>query len=141
MWRTDARNDPRLQGAAELAKALAHPVRIRLLALVRDEELCACQLAALVGLAPSTVSAHVAELRRAGLVEQEKRGRWVYSRLTRDGERAELARRILAFTAEDPQVRDDLAKAAALRCHAPGELCRAGLDLSALGIPAPPAND
>jgi len=62
----------------EVLKALAHPVRLRLLALVAREELCVCQLTAVVGLATSTVSSHLGALRRAKLVSERKDGRWVY---------------------------------------------------------------
>ncbi len=85
LGRADESGRGALGGA--VAKALAHPARIRLLAMLDGGELCSCQLAAVLGLAQSTVSAHMAELRRAGLVEEDKRGRWVYSRLVRYGAR------------------------------------------------------
>jgi len=65
----------------DLLKALAHPVRLRILALLREGELCVCQIKALVDLSNSSVSEHLGELRRAGLLEERKKGRWVYYRL------------------------------------------------------------
>jgi DNA-binding transcriptional ArsR family regulator len=56
--------DSPLNTAASVYKALAHSARLRIVAAVRDGELCVCQLTALLGLAPSTVSAHLAELAR-----------------------------------------------------------------------------
>jgi ArsR family transcriptional regulator, arsenate/arsenite/antimonite-responsive transcriptional repressor len=123
-----------LSTAVEVAKALAHPARIRLLAMLEGGELCGCQLAAAVGLAQSTVSAHMAELRRAGLVDEDKRGRWVYSRLARAGAPAALAGRLLELAASDPQIEADRTLVAELRRHAPEDLCRVGGDLVALGV-------
>jgi DNA-binding transcriptional ArsR family regulator len=71
-------------------KALGHPARLRVLAMLRGGELCVCQITAVLQLAASTVSAHLAELKRAGLVEERKEGRWVHYRLA-DGTGAELA--------------------------------------------------
>jgi|APTNR8051073442_1049403.scaffolds.fasta_scaffold00006_351 ArsR family transcriptional regulator len=67
--------------AARLFAALSDPTRLRLLLALRGGELCACQLIELVGLAPSTVSKHLALLRAAGLVAARKDGRWVHYRL------------------------------------------------------------
>ncbi len=70
-----------LQSSARLFAALSDPTRLRLLLALRGGELCACQLIGLVGLAPSTVSKHLALLREAGLVAARKDGRWVHYRL------------------------------------------------------------
>ncbi len=59
-------------------KALAHPVRLRILALLGDGELCVCAITEVMGLAPSTVSQHLSDLRRAGFVTERKEGRWVH---------------------------------------------------------------
>lgn len=65
----------------EVAKALADANRLRLLNVLRRGELCACQLTELIGLAPSTMSRHLAVLTRAGLVTARKEGRWMHFRL------------------------------------------------------------
>ena len=70
-----------LDQLTRLHKALAHPVRVRILAMLRGGELCVCQLNAVIGLAPSTISAHLADLKDAGLVAERKAGRWVHYRL------------------------------------------------------------
>jgi DNA-binding transcriptional ArsR family regulator len=64
-----------------VAKALADENRVRVLAFLRSGELCVCQVVEMLGLAPSTVSKHMAVLQQAGLVESRKEGRWVYYRL------------------------------------------------------------
>lgn len=61
-----------------LTKALADENRLRLLLALRAGESCVCQLTELIGLAPSTISKHLAVLHQAGLVTPRKEGRWIY---------------------------------------------------------------
>ncbi len=70
--------------SAALLKAVADPVRLRLLSAIRatdDGEACVCDLTELVGLAQPTVSHHLKVLTEAGLLEREKRGTWAWFRL------------------------------------------------------------
>jgi ArsR family transcriptional regulator len=69
---------------AALLKALADPVRLRLVSLVGASpsgELCACDLPALVGRSQPTVSHHLSQLVKAGVLEREQRGKWAWFRL------------------------------------------------------------
>lgn len=62
-------------------KVLSDPARLRLLSLIAaQEETCACELVEPLGVSQPTVSHHLKMLHEAGLVEREKRGRWVYYR-------------------------------------------------------------
>ena len=61
-------------------KALADENRVRVLLAVQGRELCVCQIVELLGLAPSTVSKHIAILRQARLVDSRKEGRWMFYR-------------------------------------------------------------
>jgi ArsR family transcriptional regulator len=68
-------------------KALADPVRVQLVSLLfsaTEGELCSSDLATAVGVTESTVSHHLTQLRRAGLVESERRGMNVYHRPRHD---------------------------------------------------------
>jgi ArsR family transcriptional regulator, arsenate/arsenite/antimonite-responsive transcriptional repressor len=66
-----------------ITKALADESRIRALMALRKGELCACQIIALLKLAPSTVSKHMSILKQAGLVESRRKGTWIYYRLSK----------------------------------------------------------
>ena len=69
---------------AEVMKALADPVRLRLVSIVANAgagEVCACDLPQLVGRAQATVSHHLGVLVRAGVLDREQRGRWAWFRL------------------------------------------------------------
>jgi ArsR family transcriptional regulator len=67
-------------------KALADPVRIRLMSLLlASDDVCTCDLAPAVGLTEATVSHHLSVLKRAGLItEGERRGMNVYYRARRE---------------------------------------------------------
>jgi len=67
-------------------KALADPVRVRLMSLLlASDELCTCDLAPAVGVTEATVSHHLSVLKKAGLIgEGERRGMNVYYRARRE---------------------------------------------------------
>lgn len=66
---------------AKVVKAMAHPSRLMIIDDLSRGERCVCDLRDLVGADMSTVSKHLTVLKNAGIVEDEKRGKWVYYRL------------------------------------------------------------
>lgn len=66
---------------ASVVKALAHPSRLLIVDELSRGERCVCELTDLVGSDISTVSKHLAVLKRAGIVQDEKRGLQVFYRL------------------------------------------------------------
>ena len=69
---------------APLMKALADPVRLRLLSLVAahaNGEACVCDLNDAFDLSQPTISHHLKVLHEAGLLDRSKRGTWVYYRI------------------------------------------------------------
>ncbi|MET3962170.1 ArsR family transcriptional regulator [Marmoricola sp. OAE513] len=67
-----------------LLKALADPVRLRLLSLVashQDGEACVCDLQEAFDLSQPTISHHLKVLHEVGLLDRSKRGVWVYYRI------------------------------------------------------------
>jgi ArsR family transcriptional regulator len=65
---------------AAIAKALADPVRLQLVDVLRKHagKVCVCELVPLFDLSQPTVSHHLKVLRGAGLVDSERRGLWAY---------------------------------------------------------------
>ena len=61
---------------------LSDPTRLKLLARIGNKEVCVCDLQALVRRDQPTVSRHLAMLRKCGLVERRKEGRWCHYRRT-----------------------------------------------------------
>ncbi|MEU7893670.1 metalloregulator ArsR/SmtB family transcription factor [Nonomuraea sp. NPDC049152] len=82
-----AREPLREDEAAELAgllKAVADPVRLRLLSMIGSHaggEACVCDLTDAFDLTAPTISHHLKVLRTAGLIDGERRGTWVYYRI------------------------------------------------------------
>jgi ArsR family transcriptional regulator len=67
---------------ARIFKALGDEVRMKLLFLLRDEEVCVCDLMDVMGMAQGTLSHHLNVLLQAGLVTARRRGRWNYYQAT-----------------------------------------------------------
>lgn len=64
---------------AGLLKALADPVRLRLMSMIASsDETCVCELTDTFDVSQPTISHHLRVLREAGLVDSERRGTWVY---------------------------------------------------------------
>ena len=75
------RSAAQYRARAEVVKALAHPTRLMIVDRLAGGECCVCELQALAGADISTVSKHLTVLKKAGFVEDEKRGLWVFYRL------------------------------------------------------------
>lgn len=73
---------PELGQKARLFKALGDEVRLKLLHLVRDQEVCVCDLVSILNMAQGTLSHHLLVLQQAGLVTSRKQGRWNYYQAT-----------------------------------------------------------
>lgn len=109
----------------ELAQALSDENRVRALVALKKRELCVCQLMALLRLAPSTVSKHMSILKQAGLVESDKRGRWVYYRVAERGRDEDADRAldwVFAATVHEVAPEEDADRLCAILCMKPEEL-------------------
>ena len=73
--------DKQLHAVEQVFKALADPTRVRIVGLLVGGAICVCHIHDTLKIPQSKASRHLAYLRRAGLVETEKRGLWVYYRL------------------------------------------------------------
>jgi len=72
---------------APLFKALGDPVRLRLLSLIachEGGEACVCELTDTFDVSAPTISHHLKVLREAGLISSERRGTWIYYRISPD---------------------------------------------------------
>jgi ArsR family transcriptional regulator, arsenate/arsenite/antimonite-responsive transcriptional repressor len=101
-----------LDSSVELIKAFADPVRLRLLNLLTGGEVCVCHLHVALGLPQSTVSRHLAYLRRRGLVAGRKEGQWVHYRIAKTSGKlhATLVRNLLACCQDIELLKADLQK-------------------------------
>lgn len=85
---TDAALDEvQAEELAGVLKALADPIRLRLVSMLAtdpDREICACDLPELLGRSQPTVSHHLGLLVRAGLITREQRGKWAWFKVRAD---------------------------------------------------------
>lgn len=66
---------------ANLFMALSDQTRLRLLNLMRDDEICVCFFTESLGESQPKISRHLAYLRNAGLVEARREGKWMHYRM------------------------------------------------------------
>jgi ubiquinone/menaquinone biosynthesis C-methylase UbiE/DNA-binding transcriptional ArsR family regulator len=86
---------------------LADETRLRLLLLLRREELSVVELQQILGLGQSRISMHLGQLREAGLVKDRRAGKNIYYALTKDPAHPELAPLIEACAKELPEAAHD----------------------------------
>ena len=116
------------ESAVATARAFGHPARLRTVAMLRSGELCVCQITEVLKLAPSTVSAHLKELKQAGLVSERKDGRWVYFDLIDDKGTRSWIEVALSGLVHEPQIEADDQLVAELRRLPVEDLCRFGYE-------------
>lgn len=71
-----------LSEKAKIFKALGDEVRLKLLHLVQDQEVCVCDLVDMLEMPQGTLSHHLSVLLQAGLVTVRKQGRWNHYQAT-----------------------------------------------------------
>lgn len=100
-----------LATASSMLRLLADPTRVRLLALLENEELTVAELAAVLHLAQPRVSTHLAKLREAGLVRDRRAGVSAYYRANNEGDETQHALlRSLRASINDALLREDAAR-------------------------------
>jgi ArsR family transcriptional regulator len=103
-------------------RAFSDPVRLRILHLVQDGELCVCDLVAILRLPQPTVSRHLSYLRRAGLVNVRQERSWNFYTLVPG--RTVFHKRLLACLGtcfqDVPELTTDLKRAREIRARGGG---------------------
>lgn len=70
-----------------ILKIVAEPNRLKILCILQKGEHCVCEIMQHVDLSQSLISHHLKDLKDAGVVDDEKRGLYVYYSLTKEGKR------------------------------------------------------
>ena len=65
----------------DLFKAISEEIRLRIIVLLADQELCVCDLMNLLKQPQSSVSRHMAKLKSSQMVSDRRDGKWVHYRL------------------------------------------------------------
>jgi DNA-binding transcriptional ArsR family regulator len=79
---TDKIDESELTAEAEVFKAMSDPFRLAILKLLREGELCVCEIMTAFDKPQSSTSHHLSILKRAGLVKERKEGKWSRYRLS-----------------------------------------------------------
>lgn len=118
--------DSLLSQTVGMAKALGDETRLRIMAMLEKQELCACQIIEVFELANSTISRHLSVLKQAGLLQSRKSGRWIYYAWSQgDSEALKSTQNWLSKTVHnDPQIQADRQRIAEILKIDPEELCR-----------------
>jgi len=112
-----------LREMVEQLKAVSHPLRLRVLALLGVGELCVCQVAEVLQMPQSSVSEALRELRRAGFVSERKEGRWVFVSVVTEGEASLLLKGLLAETEGLDETREDRDRALSVLALPISQVC------------------
>ena len=64
-----------------IMESLSDPIRINILELMMNGEICVCDIVKVTGLSQSKISYHIKILKDSGLISDRKEGRWVYYKL------------------------------------------------------------
>ena len=96
----------------KLFAALADPTRLRLLNLMDGREVCVCYFVEILKQGQPKISRHLAYLRRAGIVEARREGKWMHYRIERpeDPKAASILDATLQFLKADKNMQADLAR-------------------------------
>jgi len=92
-----------------LFSALADRTRLRLLNLIRADEICVCFFVEVLKTNQPKISRHLAYLRKAGVVAARREGKWMHYRLAEpaDPHAARVLREVLEWLAEDEDMQRD----------------------------------
>jgi ArsR family transcriptional regulator len=92
-----------------LFRALADRTRLRLLNLMGDDEVCVCFFVEVLSTNQPKISRHLAYLRRAGVVEARREGKWMHYRIVEppDTHAASIFREVRAWLAQDAGMQRD----------------------------------
>jgi len=95
-----------------LFRALADRTRLRLLNLMRDQEVCVCFFVQVLQATQPKISRHLAYLRRAGIVAARRQATWMHYRIVvpRDARAARILKEVLASLSEDREMQRDLVR-------------------------------
>ena len=84
-------------------KALAEPLRVEVIELLKEQELCVCDLCDRLQVSQSKLSFHLKTLKNAGIVRSRQQGKWIYYRLNLS-QLVELEQYLAEFRRYSPQL-------------------------------------
>lgn len=96
---------------AEFLKVLSDETRLRIVILLLKRELCVCEICDVIDESQPKVSRHLAKLRDAGFVNDERRSQWVFYCLNIKSETAiDILNSIIRNIDEHSTIKADMLK-------------------------------
>jgi ArsR family transcriptional regulator, arsenate/arsenite/antimonite-responsive transcriptional repressor len=101
-----------------LFQGLADRTRLRLLNLMAEQEVCVCYFVEILSVSQPTISRHLAYLRRAGIVQARREGKWMHYRIVTppNAGAAQVLRQTLAWLSDDRSMQADRARLSKACC-------------------------
>lgn len=101
-------------------RALADRTRLRLLNLMRTDEVCVCFFVEVLGTNQPKISRHLAYLRRAGIVDARREGPWMHYRIVEppDAEGAQVLSDVMSWLGNDHEMHRDRERLVKVCCAA-----------------------
>lgn len=100
-----------MKNLINIIKSLSDENRLRIVLMLRLKSMCVCEISQILSIADSTLSAHLKQLRLAGVIEQQKDGRWIEYRLTDDHQVLTLINDIVDLIEDKSLINQDIKKA------------------------------
>lgn len=99
-------------------RALADRTRLRLLNLLRTDEVCVCFFVEILKTNQPKISRHLAYLRRAGIVDARREGQWMHYRIVEpeDADTARLLKDVMSWLANDQEMQRDRERLVKICC-------------------------
>ncbi|MGD8191431.1 ArsR/SmtB family transcription factor [Brevibacillus ginsengisoli] len=73
-----------LKKLANALKALGDPTRLKMIALLNARDCCVCELVPIFNISQPAISRHMSRLKAEGLVNEQRKGQWVFYSLNRE---------------------------------------------------------
>ena len=97
-----------LKKMSTVLKSLSEENRLRIAFMLLHRPLCVCEINEILHIALSTISAHLKNMKYAGIIEDEKDGRWVTYRLSNDPEIVDMIKYLYEKVASDKTICEDI---------------------------------
>lgn len=103
--------------AVEILKLLGDKTRLSTLKLLEKESLCVCELVAIFEMSQPAISQHLRKLKDLGLVEEERKGQWIFYSVNKNNEFYPFVQQILEkLSSQDEKLKELEEKGARISC-------------------------
>src|SRR5215471_15280103 len=101
-----------------LFRALADRTRLRLLNLMGNEEVCVCYFVEILRTPQPKISRHLAYLRRAGVVDVRRQGKWMHYHIVEpaDIQAAQILKDVRSWLSNNPEMQKDRSRLVSVCC-------------------------